>query len=532
MEPIGDQSEKLDPNVAEAMAAGGADPDHAPQIGAQRERVNPDVAEVIAGAAAQDQPTVAQTSGPIGAQRERVNPDVAEVIAAGSTSGAARVASGDTPSALIVGAGLGGLVCARHLVRNGFDVTVLEASDDAGGRVRSDHQDGFILDRGFQVLFDAYPAVRRNLDLEALRLQPFDPGAIICLDGSRTVLTDPLRDRNWRDLLEAVRSGAVSPDDKLRTLKLALSARDGEADQSIEPDDQSTLSYLRSLRFGDDIIDRFFRPFYGGIFLDRDLGTTAAAFRFYFRMLSLGKTALPAHGIGAITQQLAAPLRAGGRLRLNTRVAALLSERGRIVGVRLADGGELRADAVVLATDAPSAARLQPEGVTLSAPADTLGVTAIYFAGAQPLTKSRKIVLNAAPDALVNNAQMLSNIAASYAPPGRHLLSATVLGAPELEDGALAAAALDDLRRMFSGNQRALAALESYAPLRVYRIPDAQFAQPPGVYRNLPGNRTRQPGLYIAAEWTESSSINGAMTSGERCAAAVNQEIRRAQRSA
>lgn len=468
---------------------------------------------------------------PIGDQSELVNPDVAEAIAASATTSAEPPVSAARPTVLVIGAGLAGLVCARHLQRDGIAVTVLEAANDVGGRVRSDRYEGFILDRGFQVLFDAYPAVRRNLDLRALQLRPFDPGAIICLDGYRTVLTDPLRDRSWRDLREALRTGVVPLDDKLRTLQLALRLRDTESDQSSEPDNQSTLSYLRELRFSDDTIDRFFRPFYGGIFLDRDLGTTAAAFRFYFRMLSVGQTVLPAAGIGAVTQQLAAPLRETSQLRLNSSVSSLLRESGRVVGVRLADGSELRADAVVLATDAPSAVKLQPDGGQLDAPSGSVQTTVVYFAGTQPLTRSRKIILNAEREVLVNNAQQLSNIALTYAPPGYHLLGATILGVPELDDRELAAAALRDLRRMFDGSQRAMSALDSYEPLRVYRIRYAQFAQPPGIYRNLPSNRTRQPGLYVAAEWTESSSINGAMTSGERCAATVNQELRRRQRA-
>jgi phytoene dehydrogenase-like protein len=145
------------------------------------------------------------------------------------------------------------------------------------------------------------------------------------------------------------------------------------------------------------------------------------------------------------------------------------------------------------------------------------------------LYTSRKIVLNAASNPLVNNAQMISNVAPSYAPPGRHLLSAAVLGVPEMSDTELIVAVVRDLRQMFAGNNQALRALSTYYPLRVYRIPYAQFPQPPGIYRTLPSHGTMLQSLYIAAEYTDASSINGAMTSGERCAATVGQELKQRQ---
>lgn len=421
---------------------------------------------------------------------------------------------------LIVGAGLAGLACARHLQQRGVECLVLEASDDVGGRVRSDSLDGYTLDRGFQVLFESYPAVRRNLDLAALDLRPFEPGAIVCYDRRRTILTDPLRDRRAGDVLEAMRSPAIRLRDKLRTgrvaAKLALGA--GDVDQDGEPDLMSTLEYLRSQGFGDDMLERFFRPFFGGIFLERDLVTSEAAFRFYFRMLATGRTSIPAAGMGAITRQLAAPLRVSGRLRCHALVVGLLRDGERVTGVRLAGGEELAADAVVLAVEAPAATRL----VDLpSLPSGMRQEIAIYFAGTEALYAGRKIALNAAPDAFVNNAQMLTNVAPEYAPPERHLLSAVVLGLPAMDDRALVVAAMRDLRRMFAGSPRAQHALDTYYPLRIYRVAYCQFPQPAGVFSRLPANRTPLPGLYAAAEWTEASSINGALTSGERCAAAL-----------
>lgn len=424
---------------------------------------------------------------------------------------------------LIVGGGVAGLTCARLLHRAGHAVTLLEASDAVGGRVRSDAGDGYVFDRGFQVLFDAYPAVRRQLDLAALRLRYFAPGAIICGGGRRAVLTDPLRDHDPRALVAAALTTRVTPFDKLRTLRLALELRRQPIDAVLAGADATTEDYLRRRGFSAAAIDNFFRPFFGGIFLDRSLQTSAKCFRFNFKMLSEGGTCVPAGGMGQISRQLGAELHAQGRIRLNTQVAALAASGVRVAGVRLADGATLLADAVVLATPAPETARLCSTigHAVPSLPAGCVQTVTLYFGGRERLYESKKLLLNADPDAFVNNAQLLSNIAPEYAPPGRHLLSATVIGLPPLEDAELYRRALADLRVMFAGDGGALRALESYEPLRLYRIAYAQFAQPPGLHPTLPDNLSGRPGLFFAGEFTEASSINAAMISGEKCALAA-----------
>src|SRR5579872_3319650 len=96
---------------------------------------------------------------------------------------------------IIVGAGLAGLTCAKILYERREPFMVLEASDGPGGRVRTDvTPSGFRLDRGFQVLFTAYPVSRRHLSLARLELQRFDPGAIIARNGRLSTLSDPHRD--------------------------------------------------------------------------------------------------------------------------------------------------------------------------------------------------------------------------------------------------------------------------------------------------------------------------------------------------
>src|SRR5262249_44750928 len=170
------------------------------------------------------------------------------------------------------------------------------------------------------------------------------------------------------------------------------------------------------------------------------------------KMLAEGAACLPARGMGCIAQQLAAPLLERGCIRFNTPAMTLLQEEGRVVGARLVGGEELRADAVVLAAPAPDAAQLSG----LPMPPGAMQAVALYFGGAVPLYRSKKIVLNAAPDAFVNNAQHISNVAPSYAPGRRHLLSAVVLGVPEMSDEELFTRALADLRLMFISSRRAI----------------------------------------------------------------------------
>jgi phytoene dehydrogenase-like protein len=145
---------------------------------------------------------------------------------------------------IVVGAGLAGLTCAKVLTERGHEVVVFEASDGVGGRVRTDALDGFLMDRGFQVYFSAYPVAKRHLDHAALDLRAFDPGAIIYRDRDTSVLAGPSRKPG--SLFASLLSDAASFGDTLRTLGLAA-------------------------KFSEEFIDTFFRPFYGGIFLDRSL---------------------------------------------------------------------------------------------------------------------------------------------------------------------------------------------------------------------------------------------------------------------
>lgn len=417
---------------------------------------------------------------------------------------------------IVVGAGLAGLVAARVLQQHGHTVTLYEASDGIGGRVRSDVVDGFVLDRGFQVLFDAYPAVQRWVRLADLALCAFEPGAMVSYGGATSMLSDPLRD--WPATWQALWSDAATVGDKLRVLWLSVQMRRTTIRQIRAGADMSTRAYLQHYGFSERVITRFFAPFYGGIFLDRSLATSAKCFLYDLKMLSDGRTVVPRDGMGALSAHIAQGIDPQlTTLRVQTPVEALVYEGGRVVGVRSADGRVELADAVILAVPAPTAQQL----AGLPLPSGAVGTTTLYWEGDTAVTTVRKIWLNANSDAFVNNACQLTAVAPHYAPTGRHLWSASVIGVPELSDDELYGRAEADMRRILGDSAR-IQRFAGYRRLRLYRIPYAQFAQPPGIHRTLPRALVAsQPGLYLAGEYTQASSINAAMISGEHAAAAA-----------
>lgn len=419
---------------------------------------------------------------------------------------------------LVVGAGLAGLTCAKVLAEAGREVRVLEASDGVGGRVRTDeHSEGFRLDRGFQMLFTAYPAVRRHLDLPTLDPRAFAPGAVLVRDGKWHELGDPFQRLS---LLGPSLANPLLPlGDKLRVAALRGRARRHSVASIFlgKGQDRSTHDDLRRAGFSEDgFIANFARPFFGGIFLDRALETSGRMCLFAVKMLAEGQTVIPAAGMGALTVQLAARL-PDGAVRLRTPIEGLVQADGRVVGVALPGGEEMQGDVVVLATDAPTAARL----ARLQIPQEPRQVTCVYFASDESLYAGPRLLLNANPDAFVNSAVQLTNIAPSYAPAGQHLLSVAVLGDPALDDAALAARCLADLASWFPRHN-----LARLRHLATYRIPFAQLKQPPGIFATLPPNATPTQGLFLAGEYTESSSIHGAMHSGEKAAQAALEYLR------
>ena len=397
---------------------------------------------------------------------------------------------------LIIGAGLGGLACARRLQEAGRSFVICEAADHIGGRVATDMVGGYRLDRGFQVLLTAYPEARRLLDYDALNLRRFYPGALVRHGGKWHRVADP-----FRHPIDGLR-GAFNPigsfSDKLRVGWSRL----GGFDFSRHASNLTSLEALRAEGFSESMIQRFFRPFLGGVFLENQLDTTVRKLEFVMRNFARGETAIPALGMAEIPRQLAAALPAAA-IRLNTRVEAIDGNE-----IHLQNGEIIHSKSVVIATDLGAANRLLGNG---SSPAVSNGVTCLYFTAPSAPVSEPILLLNGDGMGPINNLAVMSAVSPDYAPPGRHLISISVVD-PE----AVVAADLEErVRRQlldwFGSDTGA------WGLLRIDRIPEAVPSQRVAGEKPV---RLRK-GLYQCGDHCGIASINTALATGTAAAGAV-----------
>lgn len=412
------------------------------------------------------------------------------------------------PDVVIVGAGLSGLACAFHLSEAGVPVQVLEASDGVGGRVRTDVVAGFRLDRGFQVLLTAYPETRRILDYDALDLRPFLPGALVRRGGRFHELSDPWR-RPSR-LLATLVSDVGTFGDRLRMARYRARVRWGSLGDILRRRETTALERLRGEGFSETMIDAFFRPFFGGVLLDRSLAASSRMLDFVFRMMAQGDVALPAAGMGAIPEQIARRL-PEGTVRLRARVASVTPRE-----VRLDSKETISARAVVVATEGPVAARLTGQ---LPVPASR-SATALYFAAERAPIAEPILILDGDGRGPVNNFCFASQVAHSYAPPGAVLVSASVV-----DDAGDPASLEARVRRQLTewfGEE-----VSRWQLLRSYRIPHAQPDQTPPALDAVERPVALPGGLFVCGDHRDTASLHGALLSGRRAAEAVRRALSR-----
>lgn len=405
---------------------------------------------------------------------------------------------------VVVGGGLAGLACARFLHWRGLHVEVLEASDAVGGRVRTDTVDGFLLDRGFQVLLTAYPEPHHQLRVDKLDLQRFDPGALVRVDGRFHRVANPLRRPGlaWSTAFSPV--GTIA--DKVRFGALAVDLFRTPPREVLRRSDRSTIEALRARGFTDRMIDRFWRPLFGGIQLDPELEVSSRRFELIFGMLIEGDAAVPARGMGAIPTQLATDLPPDA-IHLGTTVSAITDS-----GVVLADSRVVDARAVVVATDGPTAARLLGLADPGSRP-----VAAVHLAADTAPVPDRTVILDGDRRGPATNVAVISNVAPSYAPPGRALIVVEIPAPPRGPDAELRDAVRSQLREWWGST------VDGWEHLSTIRIEHGHPDQRAGSSLKRPVRLGA--GKYVCGDHRDTASIQGALYSGRRAANAVLTDV-------
>lgn len=399
----------------------------------------------------------------------------------------------------VVGAGLAGLRCARVLVDHGLQVEVLEASDRVGGRVATDRVDGFLVDRGFQLLNPSYPAVRRWVDVPALGLQSFPAGVRAATASGPVRLADP---RRQPGLLGPSAAAAVRRLPEVAPLLrwVAPVLRPGSAGLATRLRTRPTRSLRESLDAagarGD--LRRVLESFLSGVLLETGGATDARVALLLVRSFLDGSPALPREGMQALPEQLATGL----TVHLDSPVTSVTPG-----SVRTPDG-EVRARAVVVATDESAAADLLD---TDAAP--PRGVVTHWWATDAGTVPDRGGLLHvdarAGSRGPVANTAVVSHAAPSYAPIGRALVQASVVLPSTVRDDEVRRHAAELLGADPSG----------WELVARHEVPRAL---PPATAPHHLRRPTRvAPGLHVCGDHRDSPSIQGALVSGDRAARAV-----------
>ncbi|MFL6463503.1 MAG: NAD(P)/FAD-dependent oxidoreductase [Bryobacteraceae bacterium] len=407
-------------------------------------------------------------------------------------------------SVVIIGAGLAGLSCALRLQEKGIEYTLLEGSDRVGGRVHTDVENGFRLDRGFQVLLTAYPQTARTLHYKPLQLQSFRAGALVRSRDYFYALADPMREPG--EALSTLLAPVTTFADKLRILRLRQRVCGPSLEQVLAHPETTTLQRLRELQFSDRIIFEFFRPFLGGIFLETDLATSSRKFEFVFRMFSLGYAALPAAGMSAIPQQMAQRLKAGS-LRTRSCVISIDSS-----GVTLTSGERLDCRKIVIATDESEASRL----LQRLSRHRTTAVTCLYYSAPQSPVKGPWLVLNGDGSGPINNLCVLTELHRNYAPQGLSLVSVSVIHPAYRSRPDLESSVRDQLTGWY-GSQ-----VSRWRHLRTYEIDGALPLQEPPALNPVEKPVKLADCLFWCGDHAGIVSVEGAIASGIRAADAVS----------
>ena len=392
---------------------------------------------------------------------------------------------------VIIGAGIAGLACAMKLKKNNKNFIIIEQSDRVGGRVGSVKENEHIFDLGFQVYNTQYHEANSLLNLEELKLKVFKPGASIYNGREFEILSDPFREPST--IFETFFSGMTTFKDKIKilTLKRALSSYRISEDQS---EDVTTLKYLKLYGFSNKIINGFFKPFFSGIFLEKELETSSKFFKIVFSNFNKGYAAVPENGMQEIPDQMVKNLNHDNLLVGKKVIEAKNPER-----IVLENNEIIEAEYMVLTGGSNS--------LVNNHKVEFNSVRTFYFSSLVKVKYSSYINLFPYDD-LINNIAILSSISKNYSPEGKTLFSITIIESDLAESKIIDT--IQNKLSMFYGNEKS-----NYIFMKEINIKEATIKQKTGYFDLKIEDRKN---ILFAGDYTTYGSIEGAVVSGIKTA--------------
>lgn len=380
----------------------------------------------------------------------------------------------ESSEVLVIGAGLAGLNAAITLEAAGIDVRVIESSDRAGGRVASDVIDGFICDRGFQLINSMYPALQ---ELDVIKEIDFisAPRVIeVALGDERRAIGDPRKAP-----LSVLDRATGSIPEKLALLRFIASTP--KAGQSLG----------QALRQTGSTYERVLRPFLQGVFLTDPESVDALYGHSIIKSFVNGKPGIPRKGVGQLAIALTARI---SSISFNTQV-------DRIEGTKVyTSAGEFSAEKILVATDATTATQL----LGLTEVPRMAGCVTWYHSTPNNPSGSGRLVVDGNNRGPVINTVVMSDISNEYAPAGQNLISTTTdLGATE-----------SDVRRHLSTMWQT--STHEWQLVAKYEIPAALPIQSVG--RSLSQSMKISEHHFVAGDHRTVPSQQGALFSGRLAA--------------
>ena len=399
----------------------------------------------------------------------------------------------------IIGAGISGLIAAQVLENYGYKPTIIEGSNSVGGRVKSDLVEGYLLDRGFQVLLTSYPAAKKYIDFDALEIQKLLPGATIFKNGKSQTIGDPLR--SFSLLFPTLFSSIGTFSDKLKILKLNVLLKKKEIDTIFKEDEKTTLQYLIDVGFSEEMIQTFFKPFFSGIFLEPNLDTSSRMFEFVYKMFGEGLAVVPKAGIQAISNQLKDNLK-NTKILLNSEVESVKNK-----SIILKDGSEIESDFTIIATEASQLVANLNNQETHWKTCDTL-----YFETSDRIISRPLIGLISEENSLINNLFYHTSIQTTTKGKGE-LLSVTIVKNHSLSEKQLIEKITEELED-FCGITNATFIKRYQIEKALPKLDNLQY--------EISSTETKlTSSIFLAGDQLLNGSLNAAMIAGERAAMGV-----------